>query len=616
MTIELIPLNNIRRDGGTQSRASMNPQTIVEYQDALVEARGQECATAKGWPFPPVTVYYDGTDYHLSDGYHRTIAAAAEGWFQIPCDVRQGTRRDAVLASVAANADHGLRRNQADKRRAIETLLRDDEWGQWSDREIARRTNTTHPTVAVIRAEVEKLTGKFTSERRYTDRHGNETTMQKAQPKADSTDYAIAYDWLDGYQDEKGRRWYDLETNQVIHANSPCYQAFVAEFPDIADPKQYLKDSLDRLQRARRDEQDRETNQRIDACEAAMRGYATTPSLMDELLDNPHKCAPNFDPDNRFHAATIIVAVSRIRDERKKAHPSTGIFEQHDVKVAECVAAIRAAAIADWGMIKILDNPLAHRRVFDPYQHYNNHIVLSAVEVLRKERQTLQTPAVDLTPVPQAADPVLKALPVKPEKCPKCKAPLANIETRTLGDRADLDASCANCGTEHHWFSFFGKTEWTYAYSREPKPPVGQLMADRAAAGSRDAAAKAAAEMTAADLPPASRIILRNDNGEATDSGLRESYTDKTGTTYHRLTVTNGHGHTQHTFQPATPTAESEDTAIRDELFAVRQTTTRLAATLSVDAVGVGCIAALAQAMTNLDKALSAYEKHQASLAD
>src|SRR5690606_22774478 len=59
----------------------------------------------------------------------------------------------AVLYAVGANAQHGLRRSKADKRRAVETLLLDSEWCQWSDREIARRCSVGHTLVANVRKE-------------------------------------------------------------------------------------------------------------------------------------------------------------------------------------------------------------------------------------------------------------------------------------------------------------------------------------------------------------------------------------------------------------------------------------------------------------------------------
>jgi len=65
---------------------------------------------ANGDEFPPVQVVYDGAEYWLWDGFHRLHARKRNGLYTVPAIVRQGTRRDAVLLSVGANATHGFRR--------------------------------------------------------------------------------------------------------------------------------------------------------------------------------------------------------------------------------------------------------------------------------------------------------------------------------------------------------------------------------------------------------------------------------------------------------------------------------------------------------------------------
>lgn len=165
-----IRLADIKLDGGTQSRAGINQQVIDEYSVAWRD----------GAKFPPVILFYDGENYWLADGFHRCISAKQAGLAEIEADIRQGTRRDAVLFSVGANSNHGLRRTNEDKRRAVITLLNDEEWCQWSDREIARRTGTHHDTVGRIRAE---LSGGFRQiEERKVERNGT-TYAQK--PKKD-----------------------------------------------------------------------------------------------------------------------------------------------------------------------------------------------------------------------------------------------------------------------------------------------------------------------------------------------------------------------------------------------------------------------------------------------
>lgn len=138
----MIELSKIRTDGGTQSRAAINQETVAEYAEVM---RQPETV------FPPVVVYFDGKEYWLADGFHRVEAWREIGRVEIPADVRQGDRRQAVLHSCAANAAHGLRRTNDDKRRAVMTLLEDDEWSKWSDREIARRCGVTHPFVSKLR---------------------------------------------------------------------------------------------------------------------------------------------------------------------------------------------------------------------------------------------------------------------------------------------------------------------------------------------------------------------------------------------------------------------------------------------------------------------------------
>lgn len=101
---------------------------------------------------------YDGNDYWLWDGFHRLDAHKKAGCTSIRANVKQGTRRDAVLASVGANNNHGLRRTNDDKRRAVITLLNDAEWVKWSDREIAQQCKVSHTFVGKMRQDLHLAT--------------------------------------------------------------------------------------------------------------------------------------------------------------------------------------------------------------------------------------------------------------------------------------------------------------------------------------------------------------------------------------------------------------------------------------------------------------------------
>jgi len=144
MTDTRLPVDQIRMDGGTQSRAMNSPGVIEEYVDAMRDSA----------VFPPVVVFFDGTNYWLADGFHRVLAALAADVDVLDADIRQGTQRDAVLYACGANSAHRLQRTNADKNRAVRTLLQDGEWSQWSDREIARQCGVTHPFVSKLRQEL------------------------------------------------------------------------------------------------------------------------------------------------------------------------------------------------------------------------------------------------------------------------------------------------------------------------------------------------------------------------------------------------------------------------------------------------------------------------------
>lgn len=136
-----INIEAIRIDGGTQSRVELNDDALSDYVDAV----------KAGAQLPPVTVFFDGVDHWLADGFHRFHAHRQAGKASIAADVRDGARREAVLYSLGANGTHGLRRTNADKRKAVRTMLDDAEWSQWSDRKIADACGVSHTFVALMR---------------------------------------------------------------------------------------------------------------------------------------------------------------------------------------------------------------------------------------------------------------------------------------------------------------------------------------------------------------------------------------------------------------------------------------------------------------------------------
>lgn len=148
----LLDITDIRIDGGTQARAGLDAAIVDEYH-ILLKQDGFDEKFRPVWPFSaPLVVFYDGSEYWLADGFHRLEACRKASRLVAPADVRAGTRRDAVLFAAGANSSHGLRRTRSDVRRAIQLLLDDPEWSQWSDREIARQVHCDHKTVGSMRA--------------------------------------------------------------------------------------------------------------------------------------------------------------------------------------------------------------------------------------------------------------------------------------------------------------------------------------------------------------------------------------------------------------------------------------------------------------------------------
>ena len=164
-----LELNEIRRDGGTQPRAAIDLKHIKLLESQMED--GQE--------LDEIVVFYDGTDHWLADGYHRWHAHHNQDKEAIACVIYQGSRRDAVLYSVGANAEHkpALPRSREDKRRAVMTLLSDVEWGKWSDSQIARQCRVNQSTVCRIRTSLMQCISE-TQERTYTTKHGTVAKMK------------------------------------------------------------------------------------------------------------------------------------------------------------------------------------------------------------------------------------------------------------------------------------------------------------------------------------------------------------------------------------------------------------------------------------------------------
>lgn len=145
-----ISLDAIELNNACQSREELNQQVIDEYAQNMRD----------GAEFPPIKVYQEGDIYWLYGGFHRVQAARNAGWTEIQAEVMPGTLEDAKWLSYSENQNHGLRRSNSDKRKAIQAALKHPQGADKSDRQLGKHCGVDHKTVGRWREELE-LTGEI-----------------------------------------------------------------------------------------------------------------------------------------------------------------------------------------------------------------------------------------------------------------------------------------------------------------------------------------------------------------------------------------------------------------------------------------------------------------------
>jgi hypothetical protein len=110
MSIEISP-TKIKAER-LQTRAVTDSAYVDELADRM----------RAGDVFPPIVLFSKGKESWLADGIHR-LDAAIKAQKTIGVDERKGDWADAVEFACGANASHGLRRSNADKRRAVKLAL-------------------------------------------------------------------------------------------------------------------------------------------------------------------------------------------------------------------------------------------------------------------------------------------------------------------------------------------------------------------------------------------------------------------------------------------------------------------------------------------------------------
>ena len=139
--MKTLKFSQIRIDGGTQMRVSINQDKVAEYAEKMRDKEN----------FPPIKATFDGSVYWLYNGFHRYFAAQASGATTIEVEYKPGTMEDAQDLALSANHDNGLPRTNEDKRKSVETAISMERHANKSDRDIAKLCKVSVSFVGAVR---------------------------------------------------------------------------------------------------------------------------------------------------------------------------------------------------------------------------------------------------------------------------------------------------------------------------------------------------------------------------------------------------------------------------------------------------------------------------------
>lgn len=146
ITERSIPLDDIEFDEDLQIRCEINWETVDDYAE-LIKA---------GTELPKSKVFEDNDGkIWIADGWHRILSHKKLRRETVDCHVQAGSRQDALKYALGANASHGLRRTNKDKRRAV--LIALEAFPKLSARGIAGLCKVHHQTVINVKNEVSNL---------------------------------------------------------------------------------------------------------------------------------------------------------------------------------------------------------------------------------------------------------------------------------------------------------------------------------------------------------------------------------------------------------------------------------------------------------------------------
>jgi len=161
METKPLHLAKIKVESWLQPRDALDAEAIADYTRIF-----KDCTES---PFPPMRVFLIDGKHYLTRGFHRMAAAKAANRSTHVCEVVKGTRQEALIDAASSNTDNGVRRTNKDKRRAVLMLLTSKDAPEWSNRFIAKSTQTTHQLVNTVAKELAGDSGESATDSTSTN---------------------------------------------------------------------------------------------------------------------------------------------------------------------------------------------------------------------------------------------------------------------------------------------------------------------------------------------------------------------------------------------------------------------------------------------------------------
>jgi hypothetical protein len=159
-------ISSIELDTSIQCRAAIDSAVVNEYAEKM----------ESGDKFPPVVLFGTSEKSWIGDGWHRVLAARQIGAERISSELKPGGRPAALKYALGANAAHGHRRSNADKRRCVEIALK--EFGSLSSRAIAEMCGVGDDLVLSMRKQVPE-NGTSHTDKVVTGKDGKQYSSRK-----------------------------------------------------------------------------------------------------------------------------------------------------------------------------------------------------------------------------------------------------------------------------------------------------------------------------------------------------------------------------------------------------------------------------------------------------